>query len=494
MRSPSPSRRDMLGAAAGAAAAGTAAKAAPKAHRDGLTELTIAAASVRLRRGEISCLELTDAYLARTARLDRRLNAYVTVGAEAAREAAARLDAERRKGVWRGPLHGIPLSLKDNIDTSDMRTTAGSAVFRDRTPGADAEVARRLRDAGAVIMAKAGMHEFALGPTSVSTGFGPVRNPWAPERSAGGSSGGSGAAVAARLCAGSIGTDTGGSVRNPAAWCGLVGLKPSYGLVSLRGTVPVVSSLDHCGPIARTVRDAAILLQQMVGYDRLDPTSIAAPKIDYLGALDRPVSHLRIAAPRERFFDGVDPEIGAAVAQALQVIARLTAGIGEIALPATAGYSLIAERDAFHRPLLEASADLYTADSRARLASAAKGHSAYDYIASLRRLHALRATVREAFGDFDLVAVPTMRAMPLRISDLQRTEAAGEPINNSAISNGSPFNYYGGPAITVPCGLSAAGLPIGLTIAGPPFSEGPVLALAAAYEAAAGPAPGPPIS
>ncbi|MDB5452023.1 MAG: aspartyl-tRNA(Asn)/glutamyl-tRNA (Gln) amidotransferase subunit [Caulobacteraceae bacterium] len=451
-----------------------------------LTGLTLADAARKLASREISSLELTEAYLTRTARLDGLLNAYITVAADEARSAAAHLDAERAAGRVRGPLHGVPLSFKDNIDTAGLRTTAGSAVFADRIPTEDAEVVRRLRQAGAVVLAKAGMHEFALGPTSVSTGFGPVRNPWALDRSAGGSSGGSGAAVAAGLCAASIGTDTGGSIRNPAAWCGVVGLKPTYGLAPIRGVIPVVASLDHCGPIARTVEDAAMVLQQMVGHDALDVTSVADRGVDFVAATQAPVSHLAVGLPGDRFFSGVDAEIADSLAEALRIIAGLTAGVSEMTLPATTGYQLIAERDGFHRDLLKTSGERYTADGRARLASASQDHSAYDYIQSVRGLALLRRTIDTAFAAHQLVVLPTMRVMPPSIADVLAAEEAGHPVANGDLTNGAPFNYFGGPAISVPCGFSRGGLPIGLTIAGPPFSEHHVLALAAAYERAAG--------
>src|SRR5262245_10439259 len=274
------SRREFSVAVLGAAAAATRVAAAPlqsarpsaapaSGGADALAALTLAEASARLQSGAVTSVDLVNACLARIDVYNPKVNAFITVTRDAALAQARTLDAERRAGRVRGPLHGVPIALKDNIDTAGVRTTAASAVFDDRVPPEDAEVTRRLTAAGAIVVGKTNLHEFAFGGTSATSYYGPVRNPWALERSPGGSSGGSAAAVATDLCYGALGTDTGGSIRTPSSYCGVVGLKPTYGLVSIRGIIPLTVSLDHCGPITRRVADAAVMLNALAGYDRL---------------------------------------------------------------------------------------------------------------------------------------------------------------------------------------------------------------------------------
>ena len=228
-------------------------------------------------------------------------------------EAARAMEAEQRQGKWRGPLHGIPIALKDNIDTAGIRTTAASELFKDRVPSEDAEVVRRLKNAGAILLGKTNLHEFAYGGSSSVSYFGPVHNPWALDRIPGGSSGGSAAATAAALCFGSLGTDTAGSIRIPACYCGIVGFKPTYGRVSNRGVVPLSWTLDHVGPLCRTVEDAALMLGVIAGFDELDPSTVDTPIPDYSSAFKMQASKLRLGIPRTRFFDALDPEIAKAV-------------------------------------------------------------------------------------------------------------------------------------------------------------------------------------
>ena len=280
-------RRDVL--CAGAFCAASLGSRSVYAQSPDPTDLTIAQAGELIRRRELSLDGLVRAYLDRIERFDA-VNAYITVNADRALERAQALEAELAGGRWRGPLHGIPIALKDNIDTAGVLTSAGSAVFADRIPGEDAEVVRRLEAAGAIVLGKLNMHEFAFGASSAISHYGPVRNPWDLERIPAGSSGGSGAAVAARLCAGALGTDTGGSVRMPAAHCGIVGFKPTHGLSSIRGIVPISTSYDHVGPMCRTVADAALLLQGMAGYDAQGISSIDTQIPDYIAAVRRRTS------------------------------------------------------------------------------------------------------------------------------------------------------------------------------------------------------------
>src|SRR5436190_6797752 len=267
-------RRSLITGALGGA---LAARAGLGAEASDPTKLTIDEAGRRIRSKQLSSLDVTRAYLTRIERLNPRLNAFITVTSDQALSRARELDAELASGRWRGPLHGVPIALKDIIDTAGVRTTAASALFKDRVPEEDADVVRRLQAAGAVLIGKLNLHEFAYGGTSIASHFGAVHNPWKPEFIAGGSSGRSGAAIAAGLCFGALGTDTGGSIRLPAAHCGIVGLKATYGRVSTRGVLPLAWSLDHVGPMSRTVADAAAVLQIIARYDPQEPTSVERP-------------------------------------------------------------------------------------------------------------------------------------------------------------------------------------------------------------------------
>ena len=285
-----------------------------------------------IRKKKVSPVELTKACLARIDQANPSLNAFITITRESALQQAGVAESEVMRGNWRGPLHGVPIALKDLFDTAGVRTTAASGVFKDRIPTEDAEVVRRLKTAGAVLLGKTNMQEFAFGGTSIVSYFGAVHNPWELNHIPGGSSGGSAAALAADLCYGALGSDTAGSVRLPASHCGIVGLKPTYGLVSIRGVIPLSWSLDHVGPMARTVADTALLLQVIAGYDAQETTSVEMNVPDYSKALGTKVSSLRIGAPREFFFADLDPEIEAAMKEALSVLGKLTAGIRDVPL------------------------------------------------------------------------------------------------------------------------------------------------------------------
>ena len=309
------SRREFLSASLAAAAwpawpdRGAAAAVAPRE----LADLSLKNAADLVRSKSVSPVELTQACLTRIDQFNPSVNAYITITREQALASARDMEAEQRRGEWRGPLHGVPIALKDNIDTAGIRTTGASELFKDRVPAEDAEVARRLKNAGAILLGKLNLHEFAYGGTSTVTFFGPVHNPWALDRQAGGSSGGPAAALAADLCFGSLGTDTAGSVRIPGSYCGIVGFKPTYGRVSNRGVIPLSWTLDHTGPMTKTVEDAAILLNIIAGYDELDPTTVDVPVPDYTRALKMPTGKLRLGMPRKPFFDNLDPEVAKAV-------------------------------------------------------------------------------------------------------------------------------------------------------------------------------------
>lgn len=468
-------------------------RAAPGAGGD-LVELTLAEASRAIRSGATTSRALVAACLARSEARNPQINALITVMREQALAQAAILDVEAQANKFRSPLHGVPIVLKDAIDTAGTRTTAGSAVYETRIPAHDAHVVRRLRQSGAVILAKSNLAEFSVSPTSASSHFGPVRNPWALDRVSGGSSGGSAAALAARMCFGALGTDSGGSVRLPAAWCGVVGLKPTHGLVSNTGIIPSVATLDTCGPMARRVEDVALLLSQMVGYDPLDVRSVDRPAEDYAASMRQPVAQLRVGVPRKPFFDDVDPQTAKSVEQALTIIAKLTRGIKSVTLPPAAASldPLInaAEIVAYHRQLFKEHANQYTPTTRKVLdwclkytedpAQGTPSEKLARYIQSLERLERQRRTIDTAFTDFDVVVMPTIKSLPPTIDVALRAESNGDTL--FSIDNTLAFNVLGLPAISVPCGFSSAGLPIGLMICGPGFSEGRLLALAAAYQ------------
>ncbi len=445
-------------------------------------DLAEAAGRIRARTATPTPTQLVEACLARIDTYQPKLNAFITVLRKEALAQARVLDEELKGGKVRGPLHGIPIALKDNIDTAGIRTTAASAVFDERIPTEDVEVARRLKAAGAIVIGKTNLHEFAMGGTNATSYYGPVRNPWALDRNPGGSSGGSGAAVAADLCFGALGTDTGGSIRIPASFCGIVGLKPTYGLVSIRGIIPLTYSLDHCGPMTRSVRDAALMLNALVGYDRLDIASVEHAPEDYVQAIQQPVTGFRLGIPRAPFFDLLESDVAKAVEDAIGVLARLVRSVSDCALPSTRDISLRGESFAYHEEFFAGNSSRYMIPTRRALQAGASSKAA-EYIRGRWKLDLMRRTIDDAFRGFDLVVLPTRRRSPRTVDAAIKREES-DKTRNPELENTGQFNIYGIPASSIPCGFTKAGLPIGLMIAGPRFSEGRVLALANAYERA----------
>jgi aspartyl-tRNA(Asn)/glutamyl-tRNA(Gln) amidotransferase subunit A len=334
----------------------------------------------RLRRKEVSPVELTRACLERIEKLNPALNAFITVTAESALAEARAAESEISRGEWRGPLHGIPVALKDLIDTAGTRTTAASGLYQNRVPTKDAEVVQRLRRAGAVILGKNNLHEFAYGGSSLVSFFGDVHNPWDVAHIAGGSSGGSAAAVAAGLCYAAIGTDTAGSIREPAALCGCVGIKPTYGRVSARGVIPLSWSLDHVGPLAATVGDTAVVLQAIAGYDPLDVCSADGPVSDYVAGLGDATKALRVGVPRAHFYDDLDDEVRAAVERALAVIGALVAEVRDVQIEVSSDRTVqAAESFAYHAENVARTPELYQPETLRRIRSGEK-ISAAEYI------------------------------------------------------------------------------------------------------------------
>jgi aspartyl-tRNA(Asn)/glutamyl-tRNA(Gln) amidotransferase subunit A len=437
-----------------------------------------------LRRREISPVEITRACLARIEKMNPSLNAFITVLAESALAEARTAEAEILRGEWRGALHGVPVALKDLIDTEGVRTTAASALYKDRVPNADAEVVRRLRVAGAVILGKNNLHEFAYGGSSLVSYFGDVHNPWDLGRIAGGSSGGSAAAVAAGLAYAAIGTDTAGSIREPGAVCGCVGLKPTYGRVSSRGVIPLSSSLDHVGPLAATVADAAVVLQAIAGYDTADVTSADVPVADYVSALREGAKSMRVGVPRVYFYDDLDPEVASAMEHALRGIQSLGAEIREVQLDVPTDRALqSAESYAYHAENVGKTPELYQAETVRRIRSGEKV-SAAEYIERRREQDEARRNIRAALTAVDVLLTPTTPMPAPAIADLKADPNALRPAELRLLRNTRPFNVWGLPAISVPCGFTQSGLPIGLQIAGPHWREDSVLRLAHAYEQA----------
>jgi aspartyl-tRNA(Asn)/glutamyl-tRNA(Gln) amidotransferase subunit A len=435
-----------------------------------------------LRPKKISPVELTQACLEQIEKQNPALNAFITVTADSALDAARTAEAEISRGEWRGPLHGIPISLKDLIDTAGVRTTAASEGHKDRIPTEDADVVRRLKQAGAIIVGKNNLHEFAYGGSSLVSYFGDVHNPRDPARIAGGSSGGSAAAVAAGLCLAAIGTDTAGSIREPASLCGCVGLKPTYGRISSRGVIPLALSLDHVGPFATTVADAAIVLQAIAGYDAADITTPNVPIADYVSPLREGAKSLRVGVPRNHFYEDLDAEVAAAVEQALPVIKTLVAEMREVKLDVPTDRTLqMAEAYAYHKQNATKTPKLYQPETLRRILAGAD-ISAADYIQRRRELEQARHTIGDTFANVDLLITPTTPTPAPLIADLKAIPGNLRPAELKLLRNTRPFNVWGLPAISVPCGFTKTGLPIGLQIAAPHWREDLLLRLAHGYE------------
>ena len=398
------SRRAFVAAGIGTVA--SASKAASGAPQD-LTALTLRQASQIVHNKAVSPVELTQACLRRIERYNPAVNAFITVTGESALATARERENEAQHGKWRGPLHGIPIALKDNIDTAGIRTTGASELFQDRVPAEDAEVVRRLKNAGAVLLGKLNMHEFAYGATSAVSYFGPVHNPWALDRVSGGSSGGSAAAIATGLCYGTLGTDTGGSIRIPSSYCGVVGLMPTYGRVSNRGVIPMAWTLDHVGPICKTVEDAALMLGVIAGYDAMDPTTVDTAVPDYSAAFKMRVSTLRIGLPRAGFFEQLDPEYAKAVEAAIDVLRKLTASATDVQLPRAIAAPVIwgPETYAYHAKWLTESPQKYQPATRALMIRWDEVRPEV-YAQARRDVDLVRRRIKTAFQRVDVLVTP----------------------------------------------------------------------------------------
>jgi len=449
-----------------------------------LCYLTIGEATALIQRRALSPVELTRAFLDRIEATDAQLHSFITVLKDQALADARVAESEIMAGNYKGPLHGIPFALKDLFDTAGVRTTAGSKVYMDRVPTEDATTTARLKAAGGILLGKLSMHEFALVGPDFSTPFPPARNPWNLDHVTGGSSSGSGSAVASGQCMGALGSCTGGSIRGPASLCGIVGMKATYGRVSRAGVVTLSWSQDHCGPMTWTVEDTAHMLQVLAGYDPKDPTTSSAPVPDYTLGLKEDIKGITIGVPRHFFFtpsESVNAEVVTIVEKGLEVLESLGANLQEVTIPslnyvrAANWVIMLSEAYAFHEKNLKSRPQDFGDMLRARFRIGGL-FSASDYVQAQRvRNLVIRETAR-AMQQVDVLVTPTM------------TQPAGAFEGFDAISIipapsfTAPFNLTGLPAISVPCGFTEAGLPVGMQIVGKPFDEPGILRVAYAYE------------
>ena len=457
-----------------------------------LTSASLVQVASSLRRRRLSPVELVDAYTRRIA-ASAELHAFITPPGKRTRQEAQRAERRLARGES-GALLGVPIAVKDLFATRALRTTVGSRILRNWVPSSDAEVVARLRAAGAIVFGKTNLHEFAYGVSTANPWWGVARNPHDSRRSPGGSSGGSAIAVVAGLCAGALGSDTGGSIRVPASLCGCVGLKPTFGRASLFGAVPLAWSLDHPGPLARTVRDVALAMAAIAGHDSRDPVSVNQPVADLLAGIEEGARQLRVGVPADHVWDECDPAIAAAVRAAIDALARAGALVREVRWPRAAEYAKAAsvilgvEARAYHEGAFPGRSSEYGPLVRARLAS--QGDVDADtYARSMKLLREARAG--GADRDLDGVDVLAMPTVPTRAWTIEQAKEIGRPSEWTRVTR--IFDLTGQPAISVPCGMDPAGLPIGLQFAARMWDEAGALRAAHAYELVRGPFPLPPL-
>jgi aspartyl-tRNA(Asn)/glutamyl-tRNA(Gln) amidotransferase subunit A len=448
---------------------------------DEIAYATIAELGARYRKRDLSPVEVTQALLARIEKLDPILHAFVTLTAERALADARAAEEALGKGDSR-PLLGIPVAHKDIYLTRGIRTTGGSALLADWVPDEDSTCVARWRDAGTVLLGKLITHEFAFGLQMPGHRFPAARNPWNLDHIPGGSSSGSGAALAAGFVVGATGSDTGGSIRGPAAFCGIVGLKPTYGRASRAGVLSLSWTLDHTGPMARTVQDCAYLLQGFAGHDPADPASSRAPVHDYVAPIGREVRGVKIGVPRNYFFDGVDPEVGRAFEDALGTLRKLGAEVRDVQIPSMAGAPsflliLMAEAYAYHERDLREHPELYGEVLRERILTGALV-TASEYMQAQRIRAEICRETAEVMNSVDVLATPTA------VKPATPFAQAQNPDFGFPRSNMPPFNLTGLPTLALPCGFSSSGLPLSLQLSGRAFEEGMVLRVGHAYEQA----------
>jgi aspartyl-tRNA(Asn)/glutamyl-tRNA(Gln) amidotransferase subunit A len=444
-----------------------------------ITSLTISQTTQLINAGQISPLELIQAYISRIEKINPAIHALITFSPEKALEQAKSLE---RRGKTSLPLKGIPMAFKDLFDTKGLRTTMGSRFFSENIPGEDARAVELLLQAGVICLGKTNMHEIALGITNVNPHFGVCRNPWNREHITGGSSGGSAAALAAGLCQGALGSDTGGSIRIPASLCGVVGLKPTYGRVSLKGVFPLSWTSDHAGPMARCVEDIAFLLPYMAGYDASDPASIDLPLDKYSVNLKNGIKDWRVALASDAYFSRVDAEVLSAVKAAALVFNQLGAKVEEVAFPgaqeaaAANGLIVTSEAACIHDERIKSHPDWFGADVLQRLQKGATC-TAQEYMQARRTQVITRRQFEQFFGKYDVLLSPTT---PSTAPLIVEVDAVGQAPVLTRFT--APFNLTGFPAISLPCGFTHEGMPIGLQIVGQPWAEAVLLRAAYAYQ------------
>lgn len=432
----------------------------------------------QIKKGEISPVQLVKSTIDRIKKTDPTLNAYITVNEDKALKDANEMEKEIKQGNYKGPLHGIPIGIKDNIFTKGIKTTMGSEIYRNFSPKENAFVINRLIKAGAIIIGKNNTHQFAFGPTGDRSHVGPAHNPYNIKKMTGGSSGGSAAAVSAYLCFGALGTDTGGSVRVPASFCGIVGMKPTFGSISNRGVYPLSWSLDHVGPLTRSVIDNALLLNEMVAYDREDPKSIRRKKEDYTRLLGKDMKGKIIGIPTAYYYEDIDEEIQSAIKNVIQTFEMLGAEIRQIKL-SISERSLEAQRiilrtEAYtvHENNLKEYPDLWDEEVKERLQTGllTKG---FEFARALQNRELAKKEFNEALDDCDILLTPTMSILPPDIGsrDVTITNRYGNHIRSTITKLTSPTNLNGFPSLTVPCGFSKDSLPIGVQLIGKEFDE-----------------------
>jgi aspartyl-tRNA(Asn)/glutamyl-tRNA(Gln) amidotransferase subunit A len=453
--------------------------------------LSVAEAAAEIAAKRLSPVELTQSYLDRIAVLNPVVNAFITVLADNAIAQAKKAEAEISGGDYKGPFHGVPIALKDLFNTKGIRTTGGSKIMSDHVPSEDGVVVSKLAAAGAILLGKLNMHEFAFGITNVNPHYGPARNPWNTDRITGGSSGGSGAATASGLAAATLGSDTGGSIRIPAGLCGIVGLKPTYGRVSKRGVLPLSMSLDHVGPMTRTAEDAALMLQIIAGYDAQDPgsTDLAVP--NYTADIGKGIKGMRIGVLRGNYVIPMDADIEGLLAESINTLrdlgAIVTDPLGlpyiEDALPANITI-ISSEAATFHQANMDERPGDYGEDVFTRL-SIGRDHPATAYITARNTQRQVQEQLLDSLGNFDALLTPMLPlgAPPINQNDVM---VGGKPMDvRAAVTRYTqPFNLTGFPAISVPCGFTDDGLPIGFQLAGKSFDEATLLRIAHAYQGA----------
>ena len=457
-----------------------------------LVSLTISELAPKIKAREISPVELTEAALAQVDRLQPVLNSFITILHDQARGQAREQEAALMRGEYRGPLHGIPIGIKDNIATAGIRTTVGSKVLADQVPEEDALVVSRCKEAGAIILGKENLEEFAAGATSNNLHYGAVHNPWNLDHIPGGSSGGGGANVAARVTFASLGTDLGGSVRGPANFCGVVGLKQTFGRVSQRGLLVTSFNGDHIGPLTRSVEDSALVLQAIAGYDPLDPSTVPVPVPDFLESLGRSLKGIKMGIPSNYYFDVVDSEVEAAVRQAINALVELGVEAQEVTIPSMkyAGALRIAgmaDTIVAHEPYLEKAREDYgpTVLYRTLAGQFVLGR---DYAKALKVQRIIKEDYARVLQDVDFLVTPSAPVAAWRIdSETVTLEGIEYPVRGPGAGMTSrctsPSNATGLPAISVPCGFTQRGLPIGLQFIGRPFEEQLLFQIAHGYEA-----------